>query len=406
VTSINLRIPEEQALKFGLCPDSDAEAVAGPDGLLLPRSVNQLTKVYVEVTAACNLSCRTCVRNAWDEPLGTMSLELFDRLLEQLRAFPKPLTMFFGGFGEPLVHANLPEMMRRARDLGARVELITNGTLLSSTVIRTLVDLAVDRVWISIDGLTPGSYAAIRRGGQFQDVQRNAHALYVARLLAGGRAPDLGLAFVAMKSNVAQLPDLYRLASGVHASEIMVSNLLPHTQDMVEEILYQRTVSMSPRGANIWPPLVRLPRLDVDDTTTQPLVALLRSARDLHLLNRGPDNSRDRCPFVSAGSTAVRWDGQVSPCPPLLHSHPEFVLDRWRQVSHASFGSIAERSLAEIWHSAEYAAFRRRVRAFDFSPCVYCGGCEYSEDNEEDCFGNIFPTCGGCLWAQGVIQCP
>jgi len=26
--------------------------------------------------------------------------------------------------------------------------------------------------------------------------------------------------------------------------------------------------------------------------------------------------------------------------------------------------------------------------------------------NEEDCFANPFPTCGGCLWAMGVIQCP
>jgi hypothetical protein len=28
------------------------------------------------------------------------------------------------------------------------------------------------------------------------------------------------------------------------------------------------------------------------------------------------------------------------------------------------------------------------------------------ESNEEDCYGNTFPVCGGCLWAQGVIQCP
>jgi hypothetical protein len=33
-------------------------------------------------------------------------------------------------------------------------------------------------------------------------------------------------------------------------------------------------------------------------------------------------------------------------------------------------------------------------------------GCNLSETNEEACFGNPFPTCGGCLWAQGVIQCP
>lgn len=33
-------------------------------------------------------------------------------------------------------------------------------------------------------------------------------------------------------------------------------------------------------------------------------------------------------------------------------------------------------------------------------------GCEMSEANEEDCLGNTFPACGGCLWAQGIIQCP
>ena len=35
-----------------------------------------------------------------------------------------------------------------------------------------------------------------------------------------------------------------------------------------------------------------------------------------------------------------------------------------------------------------------------------CGGCNQVDANKEDCFGSTFPTCGGCLWAQGVIQCP
>jgi hypothetical protein len=29
-----------------------------------------------------------------------------------------------------------------------------------------------------------------------------------------------------------------------------------------------------------------------------------------------------------------------------------------------------------------------------------------AEANLEDCLGNTAPACGGCLWAQGVIQCP
>jgi len=67
---------------------------------------------------------------------------------------------------------------------------------------------------------------------------------------------------------------------------------------------------------------------------------------------------------------------------------------------------VNERKLRELWNEPAYLAFRERVQTFDFSPCTFCGGCNLSEINEEDCFGNTFPTCGGCLWAQGVIQCP
>ena len=56
--------------------------------------------------------------------------------------------------------------------------------------------------------------------------------------------------------------------------------------------------------------------------------------------------------------------------------------------------------------TAAYEAFRSKVREFHFSPCTICGHCSHVEGNEEDCYGNAFPTCGGCLWAEGLIQCP
>jgi hypothetical protein len=67
---------------------------------------------------------------------------------------------------------------------------------------------------------------------------------------------------------------------------------------------------------------------------------------------------------------------------------------------------VREGDLFEIWNSKAYADFREKVKAFDYSPCHVCGGCSMLESNEEDCYGNAFPVCGGCLWAQGVIQCP
>jgi hypothetical protein len=62
--------------------------------------------------------------------------------------------------------------------------------------------------------------------------------------------------------------------------------------------------------------------------------------------------------------------------------------------------------LENLWLDEEYVAYRERLHNFAFAPCTFCGGCELSEENMEDCFSNPAPVCGVCLWAQGVIQCP
>jgi MoaA/NifB/PqqE/SkfB family radical SAM enzyme len=84
------------------------------------------------------------------------------------------------------------------------------------------------------------------------------------------------------------------------------------------------------------------------------------------------------------------------------------VMARVRRVAVAGLiGNVGERSLDEIWNDPEYLAYRERLHNFVFAPCTFCGGCDLSEANEEDCLGNTtFPVCGGCLWAQGIIQCP
>jgi MoaA/NifB/PqqE/SkfB family radical SAM enzyme len=114
----------------------------------------------------------------------------------------------------------------------------------------------------------------------------------------------------------------------------------------------------------------------------------------------------DACPFVEQGSTAVRWDGQISPCLPLLHTSDSYLGKALRRTHAHSVGSLLERGLLDLWNDPAYLAFRRRVRRFEFSPCLSCTRCELSRENCEDCLDSPFPTCGGCLWAQGIIQCP
>jgi MoaA/NifB/PqqE/SkfB family radical SAM enzyme len=112
------------------------------------------------------------------------------------------------------------------------------------------------------------------------------------------------------------------------------------------------------------------------------------------------------CPFLERRSAGVRWDGKVGPCLPLLHAHTVCLNGHTRTWPDFTFGSLRERSLGEIWNAPEYQAFRRKLDEFSFAPCSICNSCDLPDVNNEDCFGNVHPACGGCLWSQGFIQCP
>jgi MoaA/NifB/PqqE/SkfB family radical SAM enzyme len=112
------------------------------------------------------------------------------------------------------------------------------------------------------------------------------------------------------------------------------------------------------------------------------------------------------CRFIDEGMAFVRSDGRREPCMALLHNGTTYYEGVDRKIHHHSFGNVKKQSLKEIWDSDEYRAFRRRVETFDFSPCVSCGHCHAFESNQDDCFGNCQPTCGGCLWSEGILSCP
>lgn len=370
--------------------------------------MDELTKLYVELTTSCNLNCQTCMRRAWSEPAGSMSLATFQNLMNQVGEIAAPPIIHLSGYGEPMHHPDLLEMVRCAKATGAAVEMTTNGTLLDATVAAELVALQLDRLVVSLDGASPETFDDIRTFAHFEQVVENLRTLHQFKLPRVGRHgnPQVGIAFVAMKRNVADLSRLPRLATRIGAWSIQVSNLVPHTREMEREILYERALTACAFRASRWVANLSLPKLDLDAETMEPLRQLSTSTASLSLLDASLSARNDYCRFAEEGYAAVRWDGAVSPCLPLLHDYPVYLRKRRKQITHYSVGNVAEQSLRDVWESPEFVGFRAKLRTFDFSPCTTCGGCERFAANFVDCSANTFPTCGACLWAQGFVQCP
>jgi MoaA/NifB/PqqE/SkfB family radical SAM enzyme len=401
-----LVLPADFASTHGLAPGTQVQLTTTEQGLCVRRPVDQLSWVYIEPTNQCNLTCKTCVRNVWDEPYGQMSAATFDRIMEGLEGFKSLVAISFGGYGEPLSHPHIVEMVARAKQTGARVELITNGTQLNRDLSRQLIDVGLDVLWVSLDGATPESYADVRLGARLPQVIENVAGFRDSRRIVHPPSPQIGIAFVAMKRNIADLPAVLRLGGRLGATRFMVTNLLPHTPEMQDEILYRRALKDITYLPSRWVPHLYMPKLDLDALTRDPLYQMRRVGRYTHFAGLGLGQANDRCPFIEKGTLAIGWNGDTSPCLPLLHNYQSYLNGHARFSRRYVLGNVLERTLSELWYAPEHMQFRQRVQLFDFSPCTFCGGCERSLGNTEDCYGNTFPTCGGCLWAQGLIQCP
>src|SRR5512138_991744 len=129
----SLRVPPDVAKAMGFTEGSRAKLRRCGEHVLLQRPITQLARVYVEPTTACNLRCRTCIRNVWNEPIDHMSGETFAKVVAGITALPDLPTVVLGGLGEPLVHPGILDMLRDLKRTEARVELITNGALLDGS---------------------------------------------------------------------------------------------------------------------------------------------------------------------------------------------------------------------------------------------------------------------------------
>lgn len=127
---------------------------------------------FVFPTTYCNFHCVYCAHSmgaaAMREKYGLeechMDMDTFGRVAEQLREFSNRLKLLsLTGQGEPMLNKNLPEMVRLAKEAGIadRIEIISNGSLLTPALSDALLDAGLDALRISLQGLNAEKYKEV-----------------------------------------------------------------------------------------------------------------------------------------------------------------------------------------------------------------------------------------------------
>ncbi len=165
------------------------------------------SRLYVECTAACNISCAqaccapetgiTRTRQA-----GMLDFDLFKRVLDE--AGPSLGRVDFFNYGEAFLHKRAIEMCEYIKSNFPHVYLYTSTNGLAfkdEDQVRRLVHSGIDEVTFSIDGATAESYAKYRQRGDFEKAIRYLGAATAEKRAAGRDVPFINWRYILFNHN-------------------------------------------------------------------------------------------------------------------------------------------------------------------------------------------------------------
>ena len=139
--------------------------------------------VYIELSGFCNLKCKFCPHYTSPNDLikDNMSLDLFKKIIEDIKILNGIKVIRFIGTGEPLLNKNFLEISKLAKEaqIAEKFELTTNGILLSQSKYQNELTKYLDRIIISIEGLNDEDYFKVTGTRvNFSELIDNIHLLY------------------------------------------------------------------------------------------------------------------------------------------------------------------------------------------------------------------------------------
>lgn len=283
--------------------------------------------VFVDPASACNFQCKFCPTG--HRPMiadtgryqGAMKYDVFTKVVDDLAEFSKPIKVLrMYKDGEPFLNKRLADMIAYAKkaDYIEYIDTTTNGTFLTPERTAPVIEAGLDRINISVDGMTNEQYKQFTGFDfDFPAFVKNVKWLY----------ENKGQMEIAIKIPGELITEDQRKeffdTFGNYCDRIFVENFAPcwpefdieaHTGVKIEKGIYQQDVTPT-----------------------------------------------DTCPYIFYGYS-VNADGLVSSC----------FLDWGRKLV---IGDVRQQSMKEIWNSDKMNALR--LQHLEGRRCEngVCGSC-------------------------------
>jgi len=308
--------------------DQRAESLKNNIPLRVPFSL------LVDVTNRCNFRCVMCptgnealLRAAGRRP-GMIHLSLYKKVIDETARMGKLRRLGLYKDGEPLLHPDLPEMIRYAKEkqVAELVNVTTNASLLTPERSKQILESGLDEIRISLRATNTESYREVTQVSNisYEGIRDNILNFVSLRNQLKLRTPLVVVQMIPMRQNQSQLDDCLDFWSK-RADDVQVE-----------------------------------PWMEWDGQAQVP-----RDGRDSPVLE---DAERYACP-IPWYSLVINWDGDVSVC----------CVD-W--AKRAVVGNVRKESLSDVWNGEKLRRFRLYHIEDRYEEMEACKHCTYWKAKE------------------------
>jgi radical SAM protein with 4Fe4S-binding SPASM domain len=300
--------------------------------------------LQMAVASTCNFRCKYCPCSTPDllkknnVKKGIMDYALFTKIIDDLDDFPQKIKILrLVKEGEPLLNKRFTDMVRYAKKKqpSVKVDTTTNATLLTPELSLDIIDAGLDKIFISLQGITAETYQ--RLSGVDVDLDKLLENIkYFCKNRKGCKVyikvPDIGV-------NAFEKKRFFKLFEN-DADEVFVEHIIP-----------------------TWPDF------DISEVKKDDGIGLYGTPIDPEPINV--------CPIVFYNLN-IDFDGSIPPC----------QLD-WAHKT--VLGNARENSLFELWNGQRFNALRRihlRGQRARHPLCGKCTTLEYCNVDNIDAFAD------------------
>lgn len=343
--------------------------------------------LQLDVCTSCTLHCPTCPRTAFAQNWRNqhVSQAVVDRLLPYADRFR---LVHLQGWGEPLLHPDLPGIIESFTKAGVSCGLTTNGVQLSHDLGRRLLQSGLQQLTLSLSGTSAETQALLRPPSKLDEILDNIGQFKAQ----AGSSCVVRLSFLRQPENQHEMVQAVNIAQKLHLDGILgVNPTYLSTPEHVRRLV-------RPGRKAYW-------------ASIKARLTAFFNKQDLTIVGVEPD-CLPSCLNRPQENLTVAVDGGVSPC--VFLQLPLKAVPLGFAQPLLSFGNVLENDLEAIWNEPAYQKFRapfvQREEIYDrlAQQAVANLGESDALQKFRDAIARMdtnlpLPSvCAGCLKAQGL----